>query len=589
MLPIYMMDDSQWRALLQDTAAAINDLTIKRGFQYFKQGRVRQFSMPDAGQIQAVVQGSEDYNVVLNLDELPESRCACPIQQNCKHIAAVLMEYADRQNRPVTSIVNVNSTALFQSAGKPGLAARSGMTAGKAAPAAGTGAGSQAPVSALHSKAALFVQFKVLAESLPERPIAAWHELFQRCIDAAGVGSSNTYFTESALNSLMAIKPPLSGGMEQLYQLHIRLFLLGRLVPRQRPAGTPGSTYMGYHTQMAADEIKTAIDGLLQEGLDAAVDMEAALKHPVAEAESPVTNNSSLVGARIQETLDDLRDQMLSQYRQLEYYPSIYYGIWQFWISPRVHGKPLYREELDKLQQAGSSLEEVPASARLPLHLAAAWMHFYLDEDDLALAELQTADRTHSLRFPPEQLLPFTRRLAENQAWSRLPAWLEGIAPLLSGVRSGQLKEYTAQWLICAEQVPGAEALMWSALRGMLPSTATIYQELLLARGRWREWMDYQLSAGKEPLEYRVTELQPLEKEAPELLLPFYHQAVERYVLQKNRSSYKSAVKLLKRLAKLYKKLKQQERWDAYIEGFAVRHSRLRALQEEIRKGKLLS
>ena len=101
--------------------------------------------------------------------------------------------------------------------------------------------------------------------------------------------------------------------------------------------------------------------------------------------------------------------------------------------------------------------------------------------------------------------------------------------------------------------------------------------------------MDYQLSIGKEPLDFRVSVMQPIEKHEPELLLPFYHQAVERYILLKNRVSYKAAVKLLKRLSKLYKKIKQEERWEQFITAFASRHSRLRALQEELRKGKLIS
>jgi uncharacterized Zn finger protein len=82
--------------------------------------------------------------------------------------------------------------------------------------------------------------------------------------------------------------------------------------------------------------------------------------------------------------------------------------------------------------------------------------------------------------------------------------------------------------------------------------------------------------------------LQPIEKDAPELLLPFYHQAVERYIAHKNRDGYKAAVKLLKRLSKIYKKMKREEPWEQFITALAVRNSRLRALQEELRKGKLI-
>ncbi|MNY43599.1 hypothetical protein D3C86_1785730 [compost metagenome] len=129
---------------------------------------------------------------------------------------------------------------------------------------------------------------------------------------------------------------------------------------------------------------------------------------------------------------------------------------------------------------------------------------------------------------------------------------------------------------------------MWSTLSAMLPLSGGIYEDKLLDHGKWRDWMDYQLSSGKVPSDFRVSDLQPVEKHAPELLLPFYHQAAERFVLEKNRHSYKAAVKLLKRLAKLYKKMKREERWGEFLDAFTTRHSRLRALQEELRKGKLI-
>ncbi len=100
--------------------------------------------------------------------------------------------------------------------------------------------------------------------------------------------------------------------------------------------------------------------------------------------------------------------------------------------------------------------------------------------------------------------------------------------------------------------------------------------------------MYYQLSSGRDPANYKVTGAKACRTGAPQLLLPFYHQAVERHMSHKNRDGYKAAVKLLKRLSKLYGRLKQEERWQHYIEQFATRHSRLRALQEELRKGKLI-
>lgn len=52
------LDDMQWQELIQRTTQTFSDLTIKRGFQYFKQGRVRssELSEPSSGVIDALVQ-----------------------------------------------------------------------------------------------------------------------------------------------------------------------------------------------------------------------------------------------------------------------------------------------------------------------------------------------------------------------------------------------------------------------------------------------------------------------------------------------------------------------------------------------------
>ncbi len=186
-------------------------------------------------------------------------------------------------------------------------------------------------------------------------------------------------------------------------------------------------------------------------------------------------------------------------------------------------------------------------------------------------------------------LYPCLQALSKSGAWPRLALWLETVGPWLSSYRKGSLEPYLVYWEKTVQHLPEAEPRMWETLLRMLPYSSDIYEQSLLTHGKWQQWMDYHLSAGREPADFRVSDLQPIEKHAPELLLPFYHQAVERNVLEKNRHSYKAAVRLLKRLDKLYKKLKQEDRWELFFTAFSRRHSRLRALQEELRKGKLLS
>jgi hypothetical protein len=128
----------------------------------------------------------------------------------------------------------------------------------------------------------------------------------------------------------------------------------------------------------------------------------------------------------------------------------------------------------------------------------------------------------------------------------------------------------------------------WNVLEGMLPHSSPIIEDLLYEQRKWKPWVEMQILQGHDPLYHRVSVLQPIEKEEPSLLLPYYHQAIDHYVALKNRYDYKLAVKLLKRLEKAYKKMKQAESWDRFFTGFVDRYSRLRALQEEMKKGKLL-
>lgn len=70
--------------------------------------------------------------------------------------------------------------------------------------------------------------------------------------------------------------------------------------------------------------------------------------------------------------------------------------------------------------------------------------------------------------------------------------------------------------------------------------------------------------------------------------LPLYHLAAVEAIEERNRKSYRRAVRYLKKLRTLYKRLKRTDEWDAFIIHIANLHSRLRALQEELRKGKLI-
>ncbi|RJX40413.1 hypothetical protein D3P09_11150 [Paenibacillus pinisoli] len=380
--------------------------------------------------------------------------------------------------------------------------------------------------------------------------VAQWQDLIASCArEAANTPYEKNYGTE-VLSMVRPFMSELTPEEAWLFELNVGLFLL-----RKQSTGR----HLGYFAQLAVSETLHAIESQLHNGLPS----EIAVKQQ----------------GRLLETAAYIRETAMESAGSPPDYLDIYVELWLILVSSAADIPRLFKEELTHLAE-GSGKE----NKLFPL-VALAWMRFWLGEDEEAWELLDAAGR-HGLE--PRQVFRFLRLLEENGEWTRLEAWLSQCANEQVGRSPGSLDAYGRYWDAVVKQLPEAEERMWSAIASLPPYCNSLYVENLMRYGRFRQWIDYQLSLGSDPLGFRAKDLQPIEKEAPESLLPFYHHGVENYVLSKNRDGYKRAVKLLKRLAKLYKKLKREQRWEAYIETFASRNSRLRALQEELRKGGLI-
>ncbi|WP_434748429.1 SWIM zinc finger family protein [Paenibacillus amylolyticus] len=609
-----MMDDAQWQALIREVAELFNNLTIMRGFQYYKQKRVGALKFNESQIVMAEVQGSESYEVVLRMQALSTSYCACPVNSPCKHMAAVLMSYAEQQGRPVPALVNAHaSTALKQTSKPAGTSAGRAYNFGNATEREDTFEDNNSTENQQYS------EIKERATELSGMTISDWHELFRASLKRLGTGTATTAYIQEAADELYAIKPKMSTAMDQLFELHVQLYLMRYCIPPARNSITHTPVYLSYPAQLAVDALQKGLESLLLQPLDLSGLQGTALEQ---------------VWARLDETAAYLRTEMLAETANMMFFTPIYPKLWLNWIVPRLQGKQAMLEseltdlneiEANIIASAGATGAKDPArtvgsaaspnriggnqsyegdethaaraipntsgmvrkvSLPLPLVLAQSWMYYHLEQDTSAWQKLVHGSSSYGI--PPEHLLYFLHTLADAADWTRLSEWLVQLGPLLAVRRNAPLQDYMRLWDITIQQVPKAEQQMWDTLVSMLPHSRPAYEEAMHSRGQWRRWIDFQLSTGTEPLEFRVAVLQPIEKDAPELLLPFYHQAVERYIGHKNRDGYKAAVKLLKRLSKIYKKLKQEVQWEQFITTLAVRNSRLRALQEELRKGKLI-
>ena len=414
---------------------------------------------------------------------------------------------------------------------------------------------------------------KIEPGRLAELSVAQWQDWIAKHAEHVPSTPYQKEYGNEVRSAVRETLPELTVEEDWLFELNVHLFLL-------RKQTTSG--HSSYFAQVATSET-----------------VQAAANHLKAGLTLDITARQ---WERLLETTTYIRETAVTHVWSPAAYLDIYVELWIRLIAPKADGNRLFEEELARLNEAeetvlaaekaestsptGSTYSQGPRKThKLFLLVARAWMQLWLAEDRKAWLLLETAER-HQLQ--PGHVFRFLSVLEESGEWHRLEAWLSECATDRIGRRPGTLEKYGRYWDVVVEHLPEAEDRMWHGISSQLPYSRSLYEEKLMHYGRWRQWVDYQLSVGSDPLDFRAKDLQPLDKEAPEALLPFYHQGAEKYVLLKNRHGYKRAVKLLKRLAKLYKKLKREDRWAAYIETFARRHSRLRALQEELRKGKLI-
>lgn len=428
--------------------------------------------------------------------------------------------------------------------------------------------------------------------------VAQWVRWIRDCAASANSTQHQPSYNYEVRSLVQDAMPELSAAEEWLLELHVGLFLL-------RKHWT--YSYTGYYVNIARTETMNDILRQLALGL------------PTETIDSP--------WALLQDTVAYIRQTAMHEKALASVYLDVYAELWIRFLAPSADSPGRFEEELTRLENeesrgnggdvaepdaengqmvadlegfesiaavedvgtargtAGLSGSGSPKRSLLFLTGARAWMYYWLGEDRQAWQQLELAAQE---QLKPAQVLRFLNVLEEAEDWSRLEAWMSGCATDRLGRQYNSIQAYGSYWDIVVEHLPEAEERMWEAIGSLLPFSRGLYEKRLLRYGRWRLWIDYQISIGEDPLDFRVRDLQPIEKGDPETLLPWYHQSVERHILLRNRDGYKRAVKLLKRLAKLYKRLKREPRWEAYVDDIAKQYSRLRAFQEELRKGKLI-
>ncbi|MDD9268885.1 SWIM zinc finger domain-containing protein [Paenibacillus sp. GCM10023248] len=388
---------------------------------------------------------------------------------------------------------------------------------------------------------------------LPNLPVSAWQQFLDNLTIQFKPALDQGSYVLQLRNHLAALSKydiPFSAQDRAFFELHQELFLLRKI---KSSSSHSASFFTSSTIYKVYDDIMTWLKANV---------LRLSLEQS---------------GDRLTSTLAYIRQQMAEQTGHSYQDFGIYTALWTAWrkadgTAAHVHAR--------------KELEAWPSASTPSLHAANTFLLLVADKPNDAWSFFEAAP---SFKDTPAYLfVSFFDYMIESRRYADLIDWLKKSNEFFSNPRTRELDTYAKYWQIAIQHVPQGEGEMWQALEALLPRSFWLIEKLLYERGNWKAWLEMQISQGRDPLFHRVSVLQPIEKEQPQLLLPYYHQAVHHYVGLKNRHDYKAAVKLLKRLGKVYKKLKQPERWAAFLDGFADRHSRLRALQEELKKGKLL-
>ncbi|MDR4168555.1 SWIM zinc finger family protein [Bacillus nitratireducens] len=259
----------------------------------------------------------------------------------------------------------------------------------------------------------------------------------------------------------------------------------------------------------------------------------------------------------------------------------------RFFIYRHIWGELLRTEEQLKEEETRIDTKINPLSKAL----ASSHLLFLNSEDLLAmeLLEKQPASVVSLYFYWLEELL-------SAMQWDRGKNWLSFTykqvkKTILEQENTVFIQDIVRLFVMMYETYAthtNEQAGLEMILQELLPYSFTNYEQYVLAKKQYRAWAELHLLYGFEAIELLKEPLKDIEKEAPEAALPLYHLAATEAIEERNRKSYRRAVRYLKKLRMLYKRLKRTDEWDAFIIHIANLHSRLRALQEELRKGKLI-
>ncbi|MEH7356120.1 SWIM zinc finger family protein [Neobacillus drentensis] len=526
----------EMRELLNPNAVEDAKL-IQKGLILYRQGMVQQLHIGDEV-ITAVVQDVTPVKVRLDLDFMAMSECSCPTEGLCRHQLAVFF----------SAYSKVGSVSDWVTDWREPIREKK----------AASGWGMQT------------AKDLIKANGMLKPDYSRWVHSFEVSFDT--LLASKKYTSPYVIPELFGIykrRIQASAPMEQEWRLLYEL--VGIVVSFRKLAAL--CERLGHDE----DTVRRAYLHLFHNLMDDAEDL--AVKIGV----------QSLPFA-FDEFIEKLKDdalELLTCSSGLEYERIYLYRL--LWVH-FFKKKPWREEELLKIQTRLKELQDWENP--MPLMVAGVHINLLHGNDKTALKLVG--------QFAAKEIAPYMvywiDYLSGLKAWRRVgpvielflqkvKAYLEDLGGYHSCTTFAR-NALRSMAPYCAE-IDRVD-LYERALLALLPYSFGEYEYLLFERGQYDRWGELQAFVGLDFYDLPKDRLKVVEKERPEVLLAMLHQTAQREIDQKNRGSYRLAVRHLKKLRTLYKKLKRVDDWQYFLDTLMDRTKRLRAFHEECRRSKLI-
>jgi len=503
---------------------------VKKGLLLYRQGLVFNVKVSNAV-VRASVQDVTPVKVSLDLDYAPMSSCSCPMEYPCRHLLAVLF-YVYATSDLLGSFLE--EWKRGEERGKLAKLTEAGLIK----------KGSDLKLESVESWYRLFHQEWNQLSHLLQSPVQLIHSAYRQ------------------LYPRLKRSAPWKQELKPLYFIHAGLFTLDRMLTclKEHHVSEDYQNQVMFSYVHALQEEMIRVANQLRVNRQS-FSLESHLHDTVPYVRELLTNHSPFLFERF----------------------SIYRTIW---LKVLVDQLNLLAEEK---QWITKTAKEHPQS--LEVTLASLNIMFLEGRDQEVVRRLADFDAMmvpYSLDWFGDILL--------QKAWERFTPWkeyyIQFIGLFLHDDLPSYMKRQVVDFLIrqfeeYAEETGNAEALV-EACHHMLPYSFGTYNEWLLETESYTDWLNLQDVAGIRLEDYETSLIKRMEKDAPQALIPLLHRAVQQRIREKNRASYKQAVRHLKRLKRMYKKEKKIDVWESYFQKIVEQHKRLRAFQEELKKGKLL-